>query len=140
MDRKELAVSLFSKGYNCAQAVALAFADKVNISDDVLARVSAPFGGGVGRMREVCGAVSGMVILMGLAINKDLLVPENKLALYKLEQQAAATFKENACGSIVCRELLALHAHGEAECREKTGCKDLIKLAVSIIEEMNIFD
>lgn len=139
MNRKEKATELFSQGYNCAQAVALAFADKVDIDLDALKRASAPFGGGMGRLREVCGAVSGMFMIIGLAKAGDMLVKENKLALYKLEQEAAAKFRERA-GSIVCRELLEMRPHGDVPNREKIGCKDLVALGVEIVEEMKIFE
>jgi len=70
-ERIELAESLFIKGYNCAQAVALAFADLTNVDKKIVETVSAPFGGGVGRMRNICGTISGMVITISLLRNYD---------------------------------------------------------------------
>ena len=65
-ERVERAHSLFREGYNCCQAVVLTYSDITNIDTNTLATLSAPFGGGMGRLREVCGAVSGMTILAGV--------------------------------------------------------------------------
>ena len=64
MNRKELAISYFKQGYNCSQSVVLAFKDSI-INAEELVKISAPFGGGISRMRETCGAVSGMVLVIG---------------------------------------------------------------------------
>ena len=66
MTKKERAMALFTQGYNCAQSVVLAFADELDADEATLARLSSSFGGGFGRMREVCGAVSCMAIVLGL--------------------------------------------------------------------------
>ena len=67
MNKGEIAKDYFTQGYNCAQAVAMAFAPEMNMEPEVVARMVSSFGGGMGRMREVCGSVSGMVMLAGLA-------------------------------------------------------------------------
>lgn len=106
--RKEKAIRLFKEGYNCSQAVFVAYADKYGIDEDTALRLSASFGGGMGRMREVCGAVSGMFMVAGLETGatdgKDI---EGKKANYDMVQKMAEVYrKEN--GSIICKELLGL--------------------------------
>ncbi len=107
MDHAELAAELFLQDCNCAQAVMVAFCDVTGLEKDFAARLSCSFGGGMGRMREVCGAVSGMLMVAGLLYGyddpgeKDV----NKKAHYALVQQLAGAFREEV-GSIVCREIL----------------------------------
>ncbi len=106
MDRAEHAAQLFLKGYNCAQAVAVAFSDLTGLSPEFSAKIASSFGGGMGRMREVCGAVSGMLLVTSLLYGYD--EPEDeqgKKELYKLVQSLAGQFREQN-GSIICRELL----------------------------------
>ncbi len=108
MTRRERAEQLFLEGYNCTQAIVRAFDDVVDIDIDALTRIASSFGGGMGRMREVCGAVSGMFILLGLL--EGYSTPETgapKLELYKRIQALANEFKEKN-GSIVCRDLLGV--------------------------------
>ncbi|MBQ3864952.1 MAG: C_GCAxxG_C_C family protein [Clostridia bacterium] len=102
------AMDLFKEGYNCAQAVALAFADYVPMEKETLAALSSSFGGGMGRLREVCGAVSGMFMICGL--RKGYTGPETgpaKAEHYARIQEMAAAFREKN-GTIICRELLGL--------------------------------
>ena len=98
-------VTLFKQGYNCSQSVTLAFADWYGIDESVMARISASFGGGIGRMRETCGTASGMFMLAGLEIASAEPNQEIKALNYKAVQQLAAMFKEQT-GSLICRELL----------------------------------
>ncbi len=108
MTGKEKAVSLFKEGYNCSQSVFVAYADKYGIDKEMALRLSASFGGGMGRMREVCGAVSGMLMVAGLETGategKDI---KGKKANYDMVQKMAGIYRE-ANGSIVCKELLGL--------------------------------
>jgi len=106
MDHSMYAAELFLGGCNCAQAVVVAFSDVTGLDKDFAATLSSSFGGGMGRMREVCGAVSGMLLVAGLLYGYD--VPgddEVKRAHYQLVQHLAGQFREEA-GSIVCREIL----------------------------------
>lgn len=106
MTRGEKAKELFLKGYNCSQAVVGAFADDLDIDFDSLIRLSSSFGGGMGRMREVCGAVTGSFMVAGLKCGYSAPLRQTaKSAHYALIQKLAADFKEQN-GSIVCRELL----------------------------------
>ena len=108
MDKATKAMGLFKNGCNCCQAVFCAFPEETSLSEEEALRLSAGFGGGMGRMREVCGAVSGMIMVLSEKFaTADPNDHEKKKALYSLIQQAAGDFKaEN--GSIVCRELLGL--------------------------------
>ncbi len=106
MDHGAYAAELFLQGYNCAQAVAMAFSDVTGLEPAYSARLVSSFGGGMGRMREVCGAVSGMLMVAGLLYGYD--TPDDntaKKAHYTLVQRLAGEFREEA-GSIVCREIL----------------------------------
>ena len=101
-------VELFKSGYNCAQAVAGAFADLYDIPQDVIMRMSASFGGGMGRMRRTCGAASGMFMLAGLENGcATTETPEKRAVNYALVQDLAERFKEEN-GSLTCAELLGL--------------------------------
>ncbi len=106
MDHGIKAAELFLQGYNCAQAVAVAFCDVTGLSEDFSAKMASSFGGGMGRLREVCGAVSGMLMVAGLLYGYDNSdADDKKKALYKQVQELAEQFRaEN--GSIICREIL----------------------------------
>ena len=106
--RGESARNLFLQGYTCAQAVVLAFEDMTGLDRATAARLASGFGGGMGRMREVCGAVSGGVMVVGMVTGLDTLVPEEKNKLYALEREFAEMFKSKA-GSYICRELVCVH-------------------------------
>lgn len=139
MTRAARAEAYFKEGYNCAQAVALAFQDLTGIDEKTLLKLSSSFGGGLGRLREVCGAVSGMALVMGSASGyndpKDV---DGKAAHYKKLQEMAAEFKKYT-GSIVCRELLGgAPAGGTPEARteayyKKRPCAALVRLAAAIV-------
>lgn len=106
MQRREKASAYFRQGYNCAQAVAMAFADEVRMDEKTLAKLASSFGGGMGRLREVCGAVSGMFLVYGIMLGYD--DPndrEGKTQQYRIVQEMAREF-EILQGSIVCREIL----------------------------------
>lgn len=106
MDHSMYAAELFLKGYNCAQAVAVAYCDVTGLTPDFSARMASSFGGGMGRLREVCGAVSGMFMVAGLLYGYTTTDDDTaKKAHYTLVQELAAQFKAEA-GSIVCREIL----------------------------------
>ena len=106
MDHGERAAELFLQGYNCAQAVAVAFCDVTGLEPDFTARMASSFGGGMGRMREVCGAVSGMLMVAGLVYGYDIPGDDvSKKKHYALVQNLAGQFRQEV-GSIVCREIL----------------------------------
>ena len=106
MDHTTLAAELFLEGFNCAQAVAVAFCDVTGLDKKEAAKLASPFGGGMGRMREVCGAVSGMFMVLGSLYGYDNSDADtHKKVLYKQVQALAEQFKEEN-GSIICREIL----------------------------------
>ena len=108
-DRIQRAVENFMSGYGCAQSVVAAFADLYGLDDTMAKRIAAGFGGGVGRMRMMCGTVSGLVILAGLDCGQtDGSDREGKAACYKVVQQLLETFKQRNV-SIICAELLGLN-------------------------------
>lgn len=105
MEHGQYAAELFAKGYNCAQAVAVAFCDLTGFTAEQVAKTVSPFGGGFGRQREVCGAVSGMCFVLGTLYGYAEPDPQKQQALYADVQTLCAAFREKA-GSILCREIL----------------------------------
>lgn len=145
MSEKERAVELFKEGYNCSQSVFVAFAHRFGIDEETAKRVSAGLGGGVGRMREVCGAVSGAAMVIGsICAPTDGKDSESKMKNYELVREFADRFtKKN--GSIICRELLCLDIKMEksaepekrtAEYYKKRPCVELVADAAEILEEL----
>lgn len=107
-DRIQRAIELFKSGYNCSQSVVAAFADMYGFTEEQALRMSASFGGGIGRLRETCGAACGMFLLAGLEKGAiDGADKEGKAANYALVQELAAEFKARN-GSLNCGELLGL--------------------------------
>ena len=145
-ERVERAQAYFKAGYNCAQAVVMAFDDVMQMSPDELARLAAPFGGGMGRMREVCGTVSGMAFLAGAikpSTNPSNL--EERKENYALVQLFADKFREEN-GDIVCRRLLGLEPIAERaetampsertpEYYRKRPCSEYVGCAARIVAE-----
>lgn len=144
VDHAQRARELFMQGYNCAQAVSCAFGDVTGLDVDTAARLASSFGGGLGRLREVCGTVSGAALVLGIAKGyadpKDY---EAKKAHYALVQEFARRFREKN-GSIICRELLSgvgITTGGAPEARteefyKKRPCPELAACAAEIVEEL----
>ena len=108
MTRKEKAMQKFLDGYNCCQCMILAFEDLIDTDISLALKISSPFGGGMGKLREVCGSVSGMFMVLGYIMGYD--EPddyEGKKTLYAHVQELARRYEE-ANGSIICRDLLGL--------------------------------
>ena len=105
MTHREMAEANFKEGYNCSQAVFAAFSEEVGLPRQTALQLASGFGGGVGRMREVCGAFSGAVMALGALYGSD--DPAHKTAVYAMVQELAAKFKAET-GSLICRELLGL--------------------------------
>ena len=138
------------EGYNCCQAVVLAYNDIFGIDDEVAAAMSSGFGGGMGRLREVCGSVSAMVMLAGLiAPATDPAVKVDRTRNYALVQDMAGQFKAMN-GSIVCKELLGLVPMGSSqavpsespepsdrtpEYYKKRPCEELVGISARIVGE-----
>lgn len=112
MNKADRAEELFRMGYNCSQSVYAAFAEELGMSVEEAAKRASPFGAGFGKLREVCGAVSGMVLVLGdLCGYQDPTDAAGKQALYALVQQMCGSFEASE-GSLICRDLLGL-AKGE---------------------------
>ena len=118
-DRVEKAVELFKSGFNCSQSVVAAFADMYGYTEEQALRMSASFGGGIGRMRQTCGAACGMFLLAGLESGTtDPKDREGKASNYALVQKLADEFKKRN-GSLICAELLGLKKPEESSIPEK---------------------
>lgn len=140
MDHGERAAELFLQGYNCAQSIAVAFCDVTGLTPDFSARMASSFGGGMGRMREVCGAVSGMLMVAGLLYGYDTPGDDaEKKAHYTRVQALAGAFREQV-GSIVCREILKnppsdpAPTPRTAEYYAKRPCARMVYLAAQILD------
>ena len=106
MDHGIKAAELFLSGYNCSQSVAVAFCDVTGLTEKQAAKMSSAFGGGMGRMREVCGAVSGMLMVLSFLYGYDTPGDDaSKKVLYTQVQELAGRFRSEN-GSIICREML----------------------------------
>lgn len=137
MSKGTVAKQKFLEGYNCSQAVACAFADEMNMDEETVKRLTIGFGGGMGRMREVCGTVAGATFVLSALYGE-----KNKNDVYKMVQDVAEEFrKEN--GSVVCRDLLGLSKSAPltpvAEPRtkkyyKKRPCPELAEMMADILE------
>ena len=143
MTRREAAIDNFKKGYNCSQSIVLAFEDMLPVDGSLLSRLSSSFGGGMGRLREVCGSVSGMFMVAGLLYGYD--GPETgqkKSEHYARIQELARRFEEKH-GTIICREMLGLTVHHDVpvpekrteEYYKKRPCAEIIGDAAEILEQ-----
>lgn len=138
----DIAAENFRTGYNCAQSVFLAFAEDIGFDKETALKISSSFGGGMGRLREVCGAVSAMFAIAGL--KKGYITPnddEIKAKHYELIQSLAEEFKSKY-GTIICRELLELPEGKDSpipsrrtdEYYQVRPCEAFIRYAAEIIE------
>ena len=140
MTHGEYAAQLFCEGYNCAQAVAVAFCDLTGMDKAQAAKMASPFGGGFGRQREVCGAVSGMCQVYGLLYGYEPPNPDKQMAVYADVQAMCAQFREVA-GSIVCRDILKnppsdpAPSPRTAEYYAQRPCARMVLLACDILDE-----
>lgn len=136
-DRIQRAAALFKSGYNCSQSVVAAFADMYGFTQEQALHMSASFGGGIGRMRQTCGAACGMFLLAGLEkCAVEGADREGKAANYALVQQLAAEFKKRN-GSINCGELLGLRKETPVSSvpEERTGQYYAKRPCPKIVEE-----
>ena len=144
MTHEEKALQYFTDGATCAQAVVLAFREELGMDEKTAARLASSFGGGIGRLREVCGAVSGMMMVYGMLRGyDDLKDPAAKKAHYQNVQALAAKFREEN-GSIVCRELLDLRKNEnndptptprDAQFFHSRSCANFVRCAARLLDE-----
>jgi C_GCAxxG_C_C family probable redox protein len=135
--RIEKAVELFKEGYNCSQSVVAAFADMYGFTNEQALKMSASFGGGIGRMRQTCGAACGLFMLAGLETGctegKDREGKENN---YKVVQALAEEFRKRN-GSLICAELLGLSKTAPTPATPETRTAEYYKKrpCVKMVEE-----
>lgn len=142
MDHSQRAYDLFMQGYNCSQSVFGAFCDLTGIDFELSLRLSSSFGGGVGRLREICGAVSGILMVAGVLYGYTVPADNSvKSEHYKRVQELAHRFAEEN-GAYVCRELLGLsgESHYVAEKRtdeyyKKRPCPELVRNAARLLDD-----
>lgn len=139
--RGEKAAQLFEQGYNCAQAVSVAFCDLTGLTEKQAAMAASSFGGGFGRQREVCGAVSGMVLVLGMLEGYyDPADAQGKKDQYALVQKLSDIFRQEA-GSIICREILDNPSTDptpqtrSAQYYAMRSCTRMVYLAADILEK-----
>ena len=142
--RGQAARDFFMQGYNCSQALVCAFSDITGLNHKTAARLASSFGGGMGRMREVCGTVSGSLMVLGLALGYDDPADTGaKKAHYHLVQEYARRFREEN-GSIICRDLLSgvkttpgMDPEERTEAYyKKRPCPELVEFAAELLEEI----
>ena len=138
------AKELFEEGYSCAQSVFAAFSDETGFEFDTALKISSSFGGGMGRLREVCGAVTAMFMIAGIKLGySDPKDDEAKARHYELIQSLAQKFKEQN-GSFICRDLLGLGEGADDPEPEKRNdeyyssrpCSGLVECAAEMIDEV----
>lgn len=143
MTRADKAVEYFSAGCNCAQAVFLAFGDIMKLDDKTALKLSSSFGGGFGRMREVCGAVSGMCMVLGMLYGYDDIKSQDvKKAHYARIQQCMKEFKEQN-GTYICGELIGEEGKDTGvnpsertkDFYKRRPCSELVRIAAQITEK-----
>ena len=141
MDHGIKAAELFLSGYNCAQSVAVAFHEELGLTEGQAARMASAFGGGMGRMREVCGAVSGMLLVLSCLYGYDTPGDDaSKKVLYTQVQELAGRFREEN-GSIICREILKNPPSDPnptprtADFYAKRPCAKMVMTAARLMEE-----
>ena len=141
MDHGIKAAELFLSGYNCAQSVAVAFHEELGLTEGQAAKMASAFGGGMGRMREVCGAVSGMLLVLSCLYGYDTPGDDaSKKVLYTQVQELAAKFREEN-GSIICREILKNPPSDPnptprtADFYAKRPCAKMVMTAARLMEE-----
>lgn len=144
LSKAEQARALFREGANCAQAVAVAFAEECHVDAETMCRLASGFGAGMGRLREVCGAVSGMVLVANLLWGPSQFSDTaGREAQYARIQMLVERFQKET-GSIICRELLGIETkQKDSPCSEartkmlhpKRPCVEMVALAAEILEK-----
>ena len=143
-ERIEKAVALFKEGYNCSQSVVAAFADMYGFTQEQALKMGASFGGGIGRMRQTCGAACGLFLVAGLETGcTEGHNPQGKEANYKVVQELAEEFRKRN-GSLICAELLGLAKNAptpttpdarNGEYYKKRPCSEYVGCAARIVGE-----
>ncbi len=131
--KAEKAKKLYGSGYNCSQAVFAAFCEELGLEEETALKISSSFGGGMGKMGEVCGAVTGMFMAAGLKYGYTMPeTPEEKTNYYAFVRELAEKFKEKN-GTLLCRELMMPDNESG---KIKKPCGELVRDAAEIFEEI----
>jgi C_GCAxxG_C_C family probable redox protein len=144
MSNTDLAVEYFEKGFNCSQSVFSAFAPNLGLDHETALQVAAAFGGGIGRMGETCGAVSGALMVIGLRYGGfDAEDKEAKEKMYEIAREFLNRFAAREDGCLKCKELLGYDIstpEGMHTAREedlfKTRCPKFVRAAAEIVEQL----
>jgi C_GCAxxG_C_C family probable redox protein len=148
LTKADLAADLFNQGCNCAQAVLAAAAEDIGIDRQQALRLASSFGGGMGRLREVCGAMTGLFIAVGeLYGYTDLEDKDAKTRHYQLIQDLAAKFRDQY-GTIICRDLLLpedagtdpLPSDRTPEYYQKRPCAEYVRYAAGLLDQLMLDD
>ena len=138
----EKAGAYFRQGYNCSQSVVAAFAQDLGITEELALRMASGFGGGIGRMREVCGAFCGITQVISLYYSNPS-DPKDKSNIYAMVQELAPQFRAEAGGSLLCKELLGLvKPEGVPQAEERTEayykkrpCAQIVENAADLVSD-----
>ncbi len=142
-DRVQIAVDTFKQGFSCSQAVLSAFSDAFNLDRNLALKISQPFGGGIAHRGEICGAVSGALLVIGLKWGRTH--PEDTPARERTYESVTRFIQkfENIHGSIICKELLGYDLGSEEEYKKaeteglfETLCPKFVQHAADILTEM----
>jgi C_GCAxxG_C_C family probable redox protein len=143
--RAELAIDKFKSGFNCAQAIVVTYASPYGISEETALRMSAGFGAGMGRLQDVCGALTGAIMIAGL--QEGMTIPGDRAAkerTYALVQRIAKAF-EKEHGARTCRDLVGCDMNteeGMKDYREREAyervCSMCVRTAARLVEERNV--
>jgi C_GCAxxG_C_C family probable redox protein len=142
-DKGQLAVDKFAEGYNCAQSIVFAFCDECGLSQDAALKVSCGFGGGMGRKQEVCGAVAGGIMVLGLRRGRGARDPRSVTeALYPMTREFMDGFAVRN-GSYLCRDLLSgcdlTSEEGQRRLKEDSlwekVCKPCVRSAAEMLQQ-----
>lgn len=141
VNRALLAEQYFLKGYSCSQAIVLAYQDLIKLDKETILKIASPFGGGIGRLREVCGAFSGALIVLGYLEGNSTIDIKKKATLYESIQKMAKEF-EKANGFLRCRDLLKIHNQSSPKPSKRTAqyyharpCQKIVKNAARILDK-----
>ncbi len=139
-DPTQTALARYDKGFSCSQSIFSAFAAQFGIAEDLALKIASPFGGGVARQGEVCGAVTGA--LMVIALKHGTITPEKKEEIYKVSQEFIRRFEEKH-GSIICRKLVGYNIRIPEEYQKarennvfKKNCPGLVEDAAEIVKSL----
>jgi C_GCAxxG_C_C family probable redox protein len=141
MNKTEIATSLFKKGYNCSQALLAVYGIGLGLNEEAALKIASAFGGGMGRLGETCGAVTGALMIIGLKYGKVEPDEKAKVKTYELAREFVKKFKARN-NSIICKKLIGIDISSNGELEPdaeeiiKVKCPEYVQNAAEIIEEI----